>query len=342
MKKILMSMAIAGAAFTAPTLATTNAAYAACGDVSVAEFNWASGELMANVDKFILENGYGCNVELIQGGTTQIFASMNEKGRPEVAPELWVNAVRDLLNVAIKEDRMAITVKGPITDLGEGWWVTPAFAEKHPELDSVEKILEHPELFPDSEDPSKGAFIGCPAGWGCQLSNASLFRAFDMEEKGWKLVDPGSAAGLDGSMAKANERGEPWFGYYWSPTAMIGKYNMKLLKWDTAWGGSENWDGCIVKAEQDCADPKPTSYTESEVNTVITKSFQEKSSEAISYLEKRIFPGAVMNQMLVYMGDEQASGADATIEFLKKHEDVWTTWVAPEVAEKIKAALKSA
>ena len=33
-----------------------------------------------------------------------------------------------------------------------------------------------------------------------------------MEKKGWVLVDPGSAAGLDGSMAKAVERGENWFG----------------------------------------------------------------------------------------------------------------------------------
>ena len=39
-----------------------------------------------------------------------------------------------------------------------------------------------------------------------------------MEAKGWKIVETGSAAGLDGSMAKAVERGENWFGYYWSPT----------------------------------------------------------------------------------------------------------------------------
>ena len=57
---------------------------------------------------------------------------------------------------------------------------------------------------------------------GGQLANANLYRAFDMEAKGWLLVDPGSAAGLGGSM-KAAERGENWFGY-WSPTAMIGKY----------------------------------------------------------------------------------------------------------------------
>ena len=32
-----------------------------------------------------------------------------------------------------------------------------------------------------------------------------------MEKKGWKLIDPGSAAGLDGSIAKAADLGEPWF-----------------------------------------------------------------------------------------------------------------------------------
>ncbi len=343
MKKFLMGLAATSAILAASNVTFTTTAladgHAKCGDVKMAEFNWASGELMANVDKFILEKGYDCNVELIQGGTTQIFAAMNEKGSPEVAGELWVNAVRDPLDKAIGEGRMEVLVKGPITDLGEGWWVTPAFAKAHPELDSVEKVLARPDLFPDAEDSSKGAFVGCPAGWGCQLSNASLFRAFKMEEKGWRLVDPGSAAGLDGSIAKAAERDKFWFGYYWSPTALIGKYNLKLLKWETPWAGTENWDGCIVKPEQECADPKPSAYTESEVNTVITKSFAEKGSKASEYLSKRVFPGAVMNAMLVYMGEEQASGEDATIEFLKKHEDVWTKWVSEDVASKVKAAL---
>ncbi len=323
----------------AGTIMMSTAASAECGDVTMAEFNWASGELMANVDKFILENGYGCDVELIQGGTTQIFAAMNEKGKPEVAGELWVNAVRELLGPAVEEGRMHYLVEGPITELGEGWWITPAFAEKHPELKTVEDVLEHPELFPDAEDPSKGAFVGCPAGWGCQLANANLFRAFNMEEKGWKLVDPGSAAGLDGSMTKAVERDEPWFGYYWSPTAMIGKHNMKLLPFEAQFAGSDNWDGCIVKPEQECADPKPTSWTKSEVFTVVTDSFKQRGGDANTYLSSRIFPGKIMNEMLVYMGDEQASGEDASIEFLIRHEDLWTQWVSPEVAEKVKAAL---
>ena len=75
--------------------------------------------------------------------------------------------------------------KAPILGLGEGWWIPPFTAKAHPELKTVLDIIEHPELFPDSEDPSKGAFIGCPAGWGCQHVNNSLFRAFEMEKKGW-------------------------------------------------------------------------------------------------------------------------------------------------------------
>lgn len=323
----------------AAALLMTSTARAECGDVNMAEFNWASGELMANVDKFILEKGYGCNVELTVGGTNQIFASMNEKGNPEIAGELWASAIREPLDKGIAEGRLHILGNGPITELGEGWWITPKFKKEHPELDTVEKLIEHPELFPDAEDKSKGAFIGCPAGWGCQLINANLFRAYDMEAKGWKLIDPGSAAGLDGSLSKAAERGENWFGYYWNPTALIGKHDMQLLPFETAFAGKDNWDNCISKAEQDCAAPKKTAWTKSEVYTVVTDDFKKRSSVASEYMSKRVFPGAVMNGMLVYMADEQASGEDAAIEFLEKHKDLWKSWVPADVASKVEAAL---
>ncbi len=315
-------------------------AAAECGDIQIAEWNWASGELMANVDKIILEAGYGCNVELIPGATTTTFASMNEKGQPDIAGELWINAVMEPLTKAMDEGTLHSANSGPITELGEGWWIPPATLAANPDLKTVLDVLERPDLFPDVEDPSKGAFIGCPAGWGCQLANANLFRAFDMEAKGWKLVDPGSAAGLDGSMTKAVERGENWFGYYWSPTAMIGKHKMVKLDWGVEFAGRENWDGCIAKAEQDCADPKQSAWTDSEVHTVVTDDFKTKAGdEVMGYLSSRVFPGVVMNGMLVYMADNQAGGEDAAIEFLLTQGDVWESWVGADVAGKVKAAL---
>jgi len=331
-----MKNLLATAAAVATVFGATSA-FAECGDIQMAEFNWASGELMANVDKFILEAGYGCNIELVVGGTTAIFASMNEKGSPQIAGEQWVNALRELLDPALAEGRLHAVNKGPILGLGEGWWIPPYTKAAHPELKTALDILEHPELFPDSEDPTKGAFIGCPAGWGCQHVNNSLFRAFDMEAKGWKLIDPGSAAGLDGSIAKANERGENWFGYYWSPTSIIGKYDMQSVPFGVDYAGDENWNSCVVV--EDCPDPKPSSWVKSEVFTIVTDEFSKGNPDINAYLAARVFPGDVMGGMLVFMADEQAGGEDAAIEFLTKHEDVWTTWVSPEVAAKVKGAL---
>ena len=199
-KKIILSAVIA-LGFTS----FGGIANAACGKIVMADMNWASANLMANVDKVILEKGYGCEIELIVGATMPTFTSMNEKGAPDVAAEQWANAVAIPLAKAVAEGRLHIANKAPITGLGEGWWVTPGTLKRHPELKTALDILDHPELFPYAEDPSKGAFVGCPAGWGCQLANANLYRAFEMEKKGWVLVDPGSAAGLDGSIAKAAE-----------------------------------------------------------------------------------------------------------------------------------------
>lgn len=334
--KRLFQSALAG---TIAAMVMSGTSFAACGSITIAEMNWASAELMAHVDKLILEKGYGCEVQLVAGATMPTFTSMNEKGQPDVAAELWANAVFEPLKKAVDEGRLNRVNMGPITGLGEGWWIPPHTAKKHPELKTALDILDHPELFPHPEDSSKGGFVGCPSGWGCQLANANLFRAFEMEKKGWLLIDPGSAAGLDGSMAKAVERGENWFGYYWSPTSMIGKYKMIPVDFGIPFAGRDNWDNCIVKPEQDCADPKPSAWTKSEVNTVITDSFAKRGGPAIDFLRARVYPGAIMNGMLVYMSDNQAGGEDAAVEFLLKHENVWTKWVSSGVAAKVKASL---
>ena len=75
------------------------------------------------------------------------------------------------------------------------------------------------------------------------------------------------------------------------------------------------------------------------MNTIGTDKFKKSSGAGVEFLKNRVFPGDVMNGMLVYMGDNQAGGADAAVEFLKKHEAVWTKWVPADVAAKVKAGL---
>ena len=62
-------------------------------------------------------------------------------------------------------------------------------------------------------------------------------------------------------------------------------------------------------------------------------------TEVMTYFGKRIFPGSVMNSMLIYMEDNQAQGEDGAVEFLEKHPEIWINWMTLEAAEKIKKAL---
>ncbi|GIR66007.1 MAG: hypothetical protein CM15mP70_11140 [Pelagibacteraceae bacterium] len=49
--------------------------------------NWASAEMFAHVDKLILENAYGCDVELVHGDTMPTATSMMEKRASQML--LW-------------------------------------------------------------------------------------------------------------------------------------------------------------------------------------------------------------------------------------------------------------
>ncbi|MBT4889260.1 MAG: ABC transporter substrate-binding protein [Rhodospirillales bacterium] len=332
MKKLLAGLLIAAGA-----IGLGSPASADCGRVTIAEMNWSSAATFAYIDQFILKNGYGCDAELVPGDTMPTSASMIEKAEPDIAPELWINSIREVVAAAIKEGK--VEYAGPVFADGgeEGWWIPQYMVDKNPELATLAGILKHPELFPSKEDSSRAMFMGCPAGWNCQIANTNLHKAFKLDEAGFDLGDPGSAAGLDGSMSKAYERGEGWFGYYWAPTAFLGKFDMAKVDM-----GVEHevtaWTSCIG-TDIECLDPKPNTFPVSDVYTLVSKGFAERSPEAYSYVSNRSYKNKFLNGFLKWIDDNQVGGEEAAEKFLKDNEDMWTPWVSSEVAAKVKAAL---
>lgn len=330
---------LAAACLALPLMALAAPALAAdgeCGAVTEAEMNWASAGVAAWVDKIILENGYGCDVTLVTGDTMPTITSMNEKGKPDIAPEIWANAVRMILDTAVKEDRLVIAAE-ILKDGGvEGWWIPKYIADAHPDIKTVADAFKHPELFPDPEEPSLGGVYNCPPGWGCQISNTNLFKAHKAEEKGFKLVDTGSAAGLNSSIANAYAARKGWLGYYWAPTAILGKYPMVKLD-DGVPHDSKAWYECNTQA--DCPDPKPNAYPVSEVYTVVTKAFSEKNTVAISYLENRVWSNDIVGKFLAWQSDNQGTNEDTAYYFLEHYPDVWKGWISPDIAKKVEDAL---
>jgi len=307
-----------------------------CGRVTVANMNWQSAEVLAHVDKLILSKGYGCEVELVPGDTMPTLSAMMEKGKPDIAPEAWINAVREPLEAAIKDGRLHYAARA-LTDGGiEGFWIPKYVADANPHIKTIDDALKHPELFPAPADKSKGAVFNCPSGWSCQLTTGNAYKAWGADKKGFMLVDTGSAAGLDGSIAKAYERQQGWLGYYWAPTAILGKYDMVKLDAGVPFD-KVAFDTCNTKA--DCDNPTKTDWAKSEVFTVVTDRFKKTAGPANDYLTKRSWSNTTVNQLLSWMSDNQATGEDGARHFLKTQPAVWQAWVSAEVAQKVSQGL---
>jgi glycine betaine/proline transport system substrate-binding protein len=333
MKKLLASTAFAAALVGFAGAATA----AECGDVTISNMNWQSAEVLANIDKIVLNAGYGCHAELVVGDTVPTLTSMTEKGQPDVAPEGWVDLLPDVVQKGIADKKLVSTVEALSDGAVQGWWIPKYVADAHPDIKTIPDALKHPELFPAPEDSSKGAVFNGPQGWGATLVTGQLFKAYGGEKAGFTLVDTGSAAGLDGSIAKAYERKEGWLGYYWAPTAILGKYETVKLDYGVPYDAAE-WKRCNTVA--DCADPKPNEWPKDHVQTLVTTKFAERAGPAMDYFSKRSWSNATVNKLLAWMTDNQATGEEGAKHFLKNSPDVWAGWVPADVAEKIKKAVE--
>ena len=313
------------------------ASAAECGNVTIASMNWQSAEVMSNVDKIILTEGYGCDAEITTGDTVPTITSMVEKGQPDIAPEGWIDLLPDVVKRGLDEGKIIEASKSLPDGGNQGWWIPKYIADAHPDIKTIGDVLKHPELFPAPEDASKGAIYNGPQGWGGTVVTSQLYKAFDAEKAGFTLIDTGSAAGLDGSIAKAYERKEPWVGYYWAPTSLLGKYEMVKLDPGVSQDAAE-WKRCNTVA--DCSDPKPNAWPVDRVFTLVARPFAERVDPAVmDYLNKRAWSNDTVNKLMAWMTDNQATGEDGAKYFLKNNEDLWTKWVSPEVAEKVKASL---
>ncbi|MFV0299344.1 MAG: glycine betaine ABC transporter substrate-binding protein [Paracoccus sp. (in: a-proteobacteria)] len=308
-----------------------------CGNVQLALHNVQSAELLTYVDKFILEEGFGCSVETMPGDTVPSTTSMVERGSPDVSSETWVDLLPEIVPRGLAEGKI---VEGApaLPDGGiQGWWIPKYLADANPEIKTVEDALAHPDLFPDPDDPSRGVIFNGAEGWGATVVTAQLYKAYDADGKGFNLMRPGSAAGLDGAIARAYERQEGFITYYWAPTALLGKYDLVRLV-EPKEHDAEQWKTCITNL--DCPDPQVTSWPVDKVMTVLTKSFADRADPGVlAYFNTRGWSNDTVAKLMAWQGDNQAMGEEGAIHFLEENKDIWSTWLPAEIVTKIEDAL---
>jgi len=295
--------------------------------------SWASIQVHNRIAGFIVEHGYGYPApKYVFGESLPTLQGMG-KGDIDVLMEIWADNYKEAWNKLLNE--------GKVKDLGsnfpdstQGWYVPTYMIKGDPErgiepvapdLKSVEDLPKYWELFKDPEVPTKGRFHQSPPGWKCTEINEIKFETYGLSEY-YNLFSTGSQTALAASMVSAYNKGEPWVGYYWEPTWVMGQLDMTLLEEPPY--DEETWD-----ENYGCAYPPST------VLIGINSELEEKAPEVVAFLKKYETTTAQVNAALAYMHNHGDDVEAAAIWFLKEYPDTWEKWIPEDVAAKVEKAL---
>ena len=162
---------------------------------------------------FILKHGYGFEPEYLMGESITALTGIG-RGDIDVFMECWVDNYKKAYDKALSTGAQDLGSNFP--DSWQGWLV-PTYVIKGdpkrgikplaPDLKSVYDLVKYWKVFQDPEDPTKGAFISCIPGWGCQKINGLKLTGYGLD-KYFNAVVPGSDAALSGSMFAAYKKGK--------------------------------------------------------------------------------------------------------------------------------------
>jgi len=282
---------------------------------------------------FIIEHGYGYPVDYLFGTVLPNHMGL-ARGDIDIDMETWYLNYLEVYEKNIKE--------GKIKDLGinyrdapQGWYV-PTYMIKGdlerriepvaPDLKSISDLPKYWELFKDREVPSKGRFHNSETGWTCTMVNEEKFKAYELN-KYYNVFSCGSDTAEVTSLVAAYEKGEPWLGYYWEPTWVMGEMDMTMLEEPPY--DKETWD-----SNYGCAYPKQ------DITIAINSNLENTAPEVVEFLMKYETTLEQNNAFLSYMHKHDVDFEAAAIYFLEQDSDTWKTWIPEDVAVKVEQALK--
>jgi len=220
---------------------SATSANAAC-KAHLGDFDWDSANIHTAIASFMIEKGYGCDVEVTKGSTTPIMAAFFD-GQIDVITELWEDNLVELLKPHFADG--SIIHMGTNTPASEqAFWVDRATAEANG-LKSVEDMKKPGvwELFKDPENPTKGRMTSCISGWTCYTINYVKLKEYGLDEL-YTNFDPGSGGALDAAISGAFTKGKPIFSYYWTPTSLMGKAEIDMIRLEEPAYTADCWGVC--------------------------------------------------------------------------------------------------
>lgn len=320
--------------------ATTSAWCNSGKPVKFAEIGWESGKFFTEIARYVLEKGYDCKTETVNGSNAITLGAVSSN-ELQVFVEYW-NGRTAAVETAAKEGKVKII--GDLIQGGsvEGFYV-PEYVVKGdakrgikpiaPDLKSVTQLAKYSATFADPEDPSKGSVLNCPIGWQCESDNTQKLKAYKLD-KDYTNTHPGTGAAMDATIASAYERGKPIVYYYYQPSTLLARY--PSIRLDEPAFNAQCWK--TISNSKD-ANPCPSSSPVTDLKIVVSTPFYTTDPVANSFLNKMSLSMASVNEAMEKMGSSKADPRTLAIQYLKTNPKALADWVPADVASKVEASI---
>ena len=91
---------------------------------------------------------------------------------------------------------------------------------------------------------------------------------------------------------------------------------------------------------EDCATPGKSNFPVSPVVTVQTTDFVAREAAAAELMRNVSFTNALMNGLLAWKEENNASADETAVHFITNHSDVWSGWINDDARAKLAALIK--
>jgi glycine betaine/proline transport system substrate-binding protein len=262
------------------------------------------------------------------------------KGDIHIIMEIWLaNESKVWLDGVAAGKVSAIGVN--MADAVQAWYV-PRYLVEGPNapakgLRSVADLPRFKGLFADPEEPGKGRFYNCMAGWACETLNTKRLAGYGLSEH-FTNVRPGSGAALDAAIISALKRRKPIVFYYWGPSWLLGQHAEELIALEESPFDAQKW-ASLVAATDSAKVKVATAFPVVDIVIGVNQAFIQRAPTIAQFLRQYRTNTRLVSEALASMQTGKLSADAAARLFLMKHPEVWERWVSPDVARRVRSSL---
>lgn len=310
--------------------------------ISFYDGGWENIQINNHIAMYILEHGYGMNVESVKLDIPQMQKAM-ETGDIDINMEMFTSLMPQWVE--------AQTSKKTIIDLGPTYerltqaFYVPTYMIKGdpnrgikastPNLKNIKDLPTYADVFRSTSSSGNATWFNCISSWACREINLIKMATFGID-KTFTPVELKSESALNAAIVTAYDKGQPFMTYYWDPSPLMGKLDLTRLEepvysedcWKAVNESLAHFKAGIGSREA-CA------YADISLNKYTSAGFAKKYPEVIPFLKSMFVGTDTIRVLATRMVSTKETPEQTARYYLKTHVADWRTWVSEDVFNKV-------